>query len=811
MPRKPISFELDFMVKDIFPRFTVKQFDDVSFNIKPKNQGLDYDTTGMTGKIFVGINNDMFMQTTGITVSSDNINVLLDKNMLQKNGRAYAEIELTDSAGTITSSSFIFDIDPKIGEGGQIPGEYEGFVEKYERLISEFKSQVSSTINNCNNKVNITINNCNTNVDNKLNSVDSLVNVKISDFEKRFNRLTSSQQQDAEVIDARVDFKGVAFDSLKERIDYTDKLLRDSTVSTVTTESDFTTVEATSNGYFEDVKLEGKTLVNLMPNSLTTSHFAVLYASISDNVVSFTANGTSRNLAMKMDSLNLKPSTKYTMIVEITKNTVVSSDKAFRFASNGIGRGDAYLTVIGGQTSIEVGEVGTRIIPMITREDGNYTTSLMGFVPTGATSGEISFKICLLEGDHTQNPPSFFEGLKSVGQSATTSEDTTDEIVVSSVNKYSDISTKSPDIDNHKIQNQLQIPITESFSIVNPYHNKVNVVVFKDGSWLKDIEIGFGCNYIKLLEGEVVTYFNQYFRNGWGSNDAKKIKNILISTHQDKKRLLYYNNETQMWEKPILRQWDSIEKHADGKYYYHQRSGEVVLNGSEGWIPQTSLEGFFRCATMYFVPTALKRESNAICDRFKTDVSLNADSKPYECVLNTTDKAYHFVISSSKLSTQDLAGFKTWLQANPTTVVYQLAEEKVYECTNIDLITYNGETNYVINCGAIVPKSTLKVHNNISNVVSLLQKKVSLLESNVKASQEVQDMMILESDIRILDIELALMEHMPIKLSLGENIMLRSATYFNFIKGHIVNETYSKDYLENVMNKYLATGRINKL
>ncbi len=41
------------------------------------------------------------------------------------------------------------------------------------------------------------------------------------------------------------------------------KKLEESTVSTVTTESDFTTVEATSNGYFEDVKLEGKTLVNL--------------------------------------------------------------------------------------------------------------------------------------------------------------------------------------------------------------------------------------------------------------------------------------------------------------------------------------------------------------------------------------------------------------------------------------------------------------------------------------------------------------------------------------------------------------------
>ena len=65
---------------------------------------------------------------------------------------------------------------------------------------------------------------------------------------------------------------------------------------------------------------------------------------------------------------------------------------------------------------------------------------------------------------------------------------------------------------------------------------------------------------------------------------------------------------------------------------------------------------------------------------------------------------------------------------NGLVVVNQLAQEEVYECTNIDLITYANETNYIVNSGAIVPRTTLKVHNNISNVVSLLQKKVSLLE-----------------------------------------------------------------------------------
>jgi len=201
------------------------------------------------------------------------------------------------------------------------------------------------------------------------------------------------------------------------------------------------------------------------------------------------------------------------------------------------------------------------------------------------------------------------------------------------------------------------------------------------------------------------------------------------------------------------------------------------------------------------------RVTSPISNLFKSG---STGTSTEECVGIDGNGKIVISILKSKLPTQDTQGFKQWLQANPTTVVYQLAEEKVYECANIDLITYADETNYIVNAGAIVPKSTLKVHNNISNVVKILQEKVSLLESNVKATQEVQDMMILESDMRILDIELALMEHMPITLNLGENTMLRSATYFNFIKNHIVNETYSKEYLENVMNKYLATNRLTQ-
>ena len=536
------------------------------------------------------------------------------------------------------------------------------------------------------------------------------------------------------------------------------KKLEESTVSTVETESDFTTVEATSNGYFEDVKLEGKTLVNLFSESnINPTNMVVNGCSFSRQLTSIKSYGY---LEIPLDKLNLfKSNGKYKVIVNITKNTLVEeggSQKAFELPSYNYGN-TAIESSTNGNYSVQfnIGEVGTKEC-IITMKDFDKPSNPIGISVLRfgssfyATSGELEGQILILEyNDDLPQDVNFFEGLKSVGQG-------TDEIVVSSNNNQSE-----------------QIETTDD------------------------------------------------------NNTTTTIDNP--DYQSDKKRLLYYNEETQTWEKPILREWDSIEKHANGKYYYHQRSGEVVFNGSENWsvrndLPADNPQGthlVFYVQDENFPIKARPNDTSSIV--WISDI-IQPLSHAYGW--NTSVEGLHFGtfsksqganncryyinITKSKLSTQDVAGFKQWLQTNNITVVYQLAEEKVYECTNIDLITYANETNYVVESGAIVPKSILKVHNNISNVVSLLQKKVSLLESNVKASQEVQDMMILETDMRMLDIELALMEFAPMKLNLGGSNMLRSATYFNFLKNHIINETYEKEYLENVMNKYLATGRINQ-
>ena len=156
---------------------------------------------------------------------------------------------------------------------------------------------------------------------------------------------------------------------------------------------------------------------------------------------------------------------------------------------------------------------------------------------------------------------------------------------------------------------------------------------------------------------------------------------------QDKKQILYYNPTTQTWEKPVLREWDSIEKHSDGKYYYHKRSGEIVLNGSEVWIINTGTPNQENTYAYRGNFKQVNFSSELICDKFVYNKNLVNDD--IECINSFGTEGFQIMIRFDKSK----GNLTTWLQANNVTVVYQLAQEEVYECTNLDLNTYPNETN----------------------------------------------------------------------------------------------------------------------
>lgn len=104
---------------------------------------------------------------------------------------------------------------------------------------------------------------------------------------------------------------------------------------------------------------------------------------------------------------------------------------------------------------------------------------------------------------------------------------------------------------------------------------------------------------------------------------------------------------------------------------YVQRIGEVVLDGSEGWSLDTTTPAsentllFFTSgnyAGFKPLPNYGDREIGILCDKFK--VMPNAYHIDEESMMVNQEARVYIRIAKSKLSTQDVSGFKTWLQSN---------------------------------------------------------------------------------------------------------------------------------------------------
>ena len=572
------------------------------------------------------------------------------------------------------------------------------------------------------------------------------------------------------------------------------KKLEESTVSTVTTESDFTTVEATSNGYFEDVKLEGKTLVNLATQPANNGAINNQYATISTVT-------------------NIKPSTVYTYII---RNNGSETLKLYLNHNGGFDWFDldveANSTVIG----------KARTLPTI---DGDIWLSL-----SEAETIEQNLQVVLLEGDHTQNPPSFFEGLKSVGEDV-------EEVSVKSVD--GDGNLFDGEFERGSINLNTGICYENNYRIRSKNFNRIigdcyvtitgeltanpsNAILYYDSSKnyidriylsnLQNIKLPQNAHYFKLAifeDNGIIVPLDIKISVYKGTTPKT------YTPHQsDKKRLLYYNEETQTWEKPILREWDSIEKHADGKYYYHQRSAEVVLNGSENWLTYSQEDNGCYSASLTLINSANYMGFNVVCDKFNSLDAYGAlyygrGSGIYVGTRNTSDGNVIIGLKNEDLPSRDVAGFKTKLQTlAPITAVYKLAKEKVYECINIDLITYANETNYIVESGVLSPRTTLKVHSNISNVVSLLQKKVSLLESDVTSYMITQNRLMLasryNSDTVSFKVDYAVY---------SENMSQENydTDLYNLILNNILvgKDNYDYDHMFNIIMDYASWSQIS--
>lgn len=119
-----------------------------------------------------------------------------------------------------------------------------------------------------------------------------------------------------------------------------------------------------------------------------------------------------------------------------------------------------------------------------------------------------------------------------------------------------------------------------------------------------------------------------------------------------------------------LTKWDKLEKR-NGQWGWEYKSAEIVCDGSENWFltgdTSDEYQGFALRSSDY---NAMRSNLKLVCDKF----AYSASNKINTCRQENSEYGLRFAVSTEYVPNKTVAEFKNWLQSNPITVLYHLAE-----------------------------------------------------------------------------------------------------------------------------------------
>ncbi|WP_304576592.1 hypothetical protein [Romboutsia ilealis] len=650
--------------------------------------------------------------------------------------------------------------------------------------------------------------------------------------------------------------------------------------TTVKSEKCLFDIEKTNNGYISDICIEGETLVDLKSKlyDIYTSNVDVgkYEKTITDRGIRVNITEKFSNWVYIVSSrvnTMLKPYTVYTIFIGRHKNIYNIS---FRCGSADIASSttvnlpkDAYNGIYTIKTNSN--------IDILINEYPTMSYLYSNINGEGDVGEYILEDVMILEGDHTDKPLTYFEGLKSVG-------DGVDNIIISSrnenildINKHFNNKTYpnkcTTKVENDKViftnpsnasdgytftgasgsrgmivperEQQFLIPVEENqtylykrtISADVPFELSSEYICSIDANY-KVLELynceaisGTHIHKIKTLPG--TKYLTH--RLGLRAIGTATYENISITKEEpeqyiphksDKKQLMYYDNNYEEWLKPILRSLpngikDTIEKHSDGKYYYHKRCGEILFDGTEDWRASALNDDTWKYLCFYanqLYEINGKPDCVLVCDKFIHYKGVGANNTgeriSYQIINNGSGhagKEFRISIDRSKLSTQDAQGFKSWLQSNNVTVVYELSQEEIYECSPIDLQTFEDTTTMIIESGPICPKTNVSVVSNIGATLHVVKEKISNLETQMSSNNTFDSIVLLQSlyssDVASLQFNISVCNESRI----SNDSTIYDNDIYVLIKDILVNgkDLINLEYLETVIDLYTMVNKIS--
>ena len=458
------------------------------------------------------------------------------------------------------------------------------------------------------------------------------------------------------------------------------------------TEGQSVTISDTKESGALGIELKGQTLVNLASGYESLTNNDNVFTVYSDGIYTYSARDSYTNSIAPANMLKiktpykLKPNTSYTVMV--TQLTGGESKFGVRYW-DGIGNIDTVEHVA--KTGVHKHCFTT------TNNEGNTYVELR----LGHYSNErsISFKdIVILEGDYTNVDIPYFEGMKSVEAPSVTTVgknlfDYNSYVDTSGVTKIENGFRVTGWAIGQPFKTKLKPNTTYSssydYKVIQPSVGAVDnaggkLVIF-NGSRYINITGNKGANFKFTTPSNINTYTQiLFYADGGGGSDKGEVEITNIQIEESTTPTTYepYKSSTLTTsEEVVLRKVGNVCDTLNlqtGECV--QRIGEVVLDGSEdeGWVKSIhSTDGFPCFATDVVNSKATGVHHGTPCmvksDRFTYNSNVGHNTVESEGI-NNIFGSIRINISSSKLSTADVQGLKTYLQQNPITVQYELAE-----------------------------------------------------------------------------------------------------------------------------------------
>lgn len=590
-------------------------------------------------------------------------------------------------------------------------------------------------------------------------------------------------------------------------------------------------VEHSKIGFTKDMQIEGMTYQNLIKSNVEIGRIN------SDTGIKF----------VSIPLLFAKPNTTYTLIFNIKENTTTTNATNFGVYLDGAMHSSE--VIYAGSTSMGITQAGRVGLCKYTFTSiGNIPENPMislGFHEDYGLNYTLTINnIMLLEGDYTQPNsymPEYFEGIKSVGE-----KEGKISILSRNKNLFDESTLQSYLVDEwYNFESEGNSRSNSNFMIYEEKDvnskvimrgNRANEKAFtttnkekyycqiglngdvKDNKIWLDIKLKPNTNYI------MSTQFDESIVN------CVKFKNIQIN--EGNKKLQYEKQKTDKKEILIPYEFgfkglpsgakDLIFNKDDG-CYVKQNIDKKLFNGSENeqWrvYEAGSNEIFVRfvCSNSLL---PIKNVLNIICNNF-TVYNYGGSNPTQEGIFldNQSNWNVQIYIKRSKLETQDVAGFKKWLQANPVTVYYELDEPIEYKITDLNSINLETfkDVTYISSENEIQPNLSFKAPVDVQATISTLRENNAQLSNELEVkTQELQekdkelanedDLLTakdLDMDFRIFELEEQLTPEIA-KLSMSHN------SPYPMIKRCIEKGLYEKEDMLYKMNRYLHGKRLTQ-